>query len=481
MPLRAPGLLRCSLALVAVGALALADRGGASAPDRSADATVQARTVGGAVDTGVGSPAPAPVALPAEPARTDAGTADHGLVPDAWCGDALRIGGTDLCTHGDDAPAPDTAAAGSSTVAEAGAPPDACADGALRVQALYAHAGSTASRAGELVPRIRGWAGAVDQVFRQSSGGARSVRWAASAGSCTLDVAVVHLSAEAAGSFPTTVRELRAAGFDRPDRRYLVWFDADVYCGVATLQHDDRPDGSNRNNGAVAAYGRIDRGCWGGATEAHELVHMLGGVQRSAPNATRLGHCRDEADLLCYADEAGVQVRQVCGADFELRLDCRGDDYFNVAPPAGSYLATHWNVASSAFLVGAPRPSSQLDYELRGAVSGARRSEQQVFAAGVGPARVSLRFDPGASEDHVDVAADALAALAAGDRQVSASRPATWTVRLLDPAGRPVAEEQASDGAVELAVDLRQSGDHTLEVRSDGSGSWSATVTVRRP
>jgi hypothetical protein len=114
---------------------------------------------------------------------------------------------------------------------------------------------------------------------------------------------------------------------------------------------------------------RVDRGCWGqpNLVEVHELVHTLGGVQPDAPNATRGSHCTDEHDRMCYTDAVGVTVRTVCtGTGRENRLDCNHDDYFSTNPPAGSWLATHWNTADSAFLSASGDPPANPSRRLHG-------------------------------------------------------------------------------------------------------------------
>ncbi len=58
---------------------------------------------------------------------------------------------------------------------------------------------------------------------------------------------------------------------------------------------------------------------------------------------------------MCYAEDSGAAhaMQYDCarvGGAIPQAYDCGRDDYFNPAPEAGSYLATHWNVFDSAFL-----------------------------------------------------------------------------------------------------------------------------------
>jgi hypothetical protein len=140
-------------------------------------------------------------------------------------------------------------------------------------------------------------------------------------------------------------------GYNSPDRKYILFVDANIYCGIATAINDSSASVGNRNN-LQAGFARIDSGCWSGVNAAHELVHLLGGVQQDAPNATSSWHCTDEFDLMCYSDAPNYpRLRHLCPLQWQDLLDCNHDDYFHTDPHPGSYLATHWNVANSAFLL----------------------------------------------------------------------------------------------------------------------------------
>ena len=166
----------------------------------------------------------------------------------------------------------------------------------------------------------------------------------------------VVLSPLADDNFRATVAELIAQGYHRPDRRYLVWMDSDVLCGIGQLHRDEaehrQPERRRRSRAGGPGGHRLlgSPGEPGTSVEAHELIHTLGGVNINAPHATPLGHCTDDGDVMCYEDAPFTRLQDVCPAEGDALLDCNGDDYFHPRPDPGSYLATHWNVADSSFL-----------------------------------------------------------------------------------------------------------------------------------
>ena len=235
-----------------------------------------------------------------------------------------------------------------------------CVDGGSsgkRIEAIYAVPSGKTNRYAQFASSFPVWAANVDTAFHTAAadtGGTRSVRWLTD-GACNLIVRNVAIPATGDDSIGATVNELKKLGYNRTDRKYLVWMESNVFCGIATLYSDTNPASNNLNNGAAALYARVDTPCWGDpneSVEAHELIHTMGGVQASAPHATDGFHCTDERDVMCYSDAQGVVMEYLCPSLPEGYVDCNHDSYFNVTPGAGSWLASHWNVASSSWLTG---------------------------------------------------------------------------------------------------------------------------------
>ena len=276
------------------------------------------------------------------------------------------VGDVSLCTHGADT-GTELTGPGPASSAEAGATRAVACIGngtsGARVQAIYARPAGRADRYALLLPELRAAAGDVDHLVDRSAaqtGGERHVRWQttkrATDPTCGLDVARAAVPADAATDFGGLIDSLAAQGFDRHDRKYVVWLDtATTTCsGIGTHLDDDRPGQENYNNTSVG-YARVDDSCLahGGTAETHELLHLLGAVQGSAPHASPEGHCTDEYDLLCYDEDGSGPFRTVVRCPttaLDRRLDCHDDDYFSTDPSPGSYLATHWNAADSRFL-----------------------------------------------------------------------------------------------------------------------------------
>ncbi|MCX5195244.1 RICIN domain-containing protein [Streptomyces sp. NBC_00249] len=291
----------------------------------------------------------APAADPAAPAEgAPAATEGGGRPQDAPAADARGA---------QSAAAPAPPASGSQGVAAGPAGQTVQCDGdgssGNRVQVVYAH-GPGKDRYAEYQASFRKWAADADVIYAASAketGGVRHIRYVTAA-DCTPVVLNIELPDSALAEFNATNTALAGKGLDRRDRKYMIFADTQVYCGIGTFNGDERPGQSNLSNFGPS-YGRTDSGCWGGHTAAHELGHNLGAVNNSAPNTSRGAHCTDEWDVMCYSDTPYYpQMRNVCtNQASENILDCNHDDYFHTSPKPGSYLATHWNIADNQFLM----------------------------------------------------------------------------------------------------------------------------------
>lgn len=169
-------------------------------------------------------------------------------------------------------------------------------------------------------------------------------------------------------------------------KKYLVFADYEssnlsvITCGLGgavfnnAAQHNankENPDPAvnsfNNTSSGIAVFPRTSRSslhgvtadCWGPSisfgnnkpsdVQLHELMHSFGAVLASAPHHSAVGHCTDLQDNMCYKDAPSVTLtfNNCTAARASFLLDCKADDYFNLNPTPGSYLATHWNIAKS--------------------------------------------------------------------------------------------------------------------------------------
>lgn len=226
-----------------------------------------------------------------------------------------------------------------------------------RVQAVYVYASGQPDRSAEVIPEIRNLAIEADsavQASAQKTGGHRQIRWTTRP-DCKVHVAVTAIPANSISSFRETINRVKEQGHNYPNRRYILFVDDATYCGLGEWMEDDRPAHvGNYHNTDESFYARVDRTCWYSSAVLHELGHTLGAVQDSAPNSTREAHCSDAYEVMCYQDASGIDTRVMCPQSHEALLDCQNNDYFHTNPAPSSYLATHWNMASSKYLLHFP-------------------------------------------------------------------------------------------------------------------------------
>jgi hypothetical protein len=343
-------------------------------------------------------------------------------------------------------------------LAQPGIPCEGDGHSGKRIQAIYAYYGEGHSRFDQVSAMIPAWAAQADAAFDESAaktGGSRHLRWVTTPG-CDLDVAEVRLDdRDSMYEFWSMVEDIDEEGFDKPNYKYVVWLDGAGYCGVAEAVTDDRPGPENEANGNsswAGTFARIDAPCWGQAAysqsvEAHEIVHALGGVQPSAPQATNGFHCWDEWDIMCYDDGSGEPMVDVCTnhAD-DSRLDCNNDDYFNTSPPAGSYLATHWNIANSSFLTTTDPPDRAPQTYISSGPKGPTQNSTPIFqfaSADIG-STFQCRID-------TDPFGPCTATTYHAVSNPLPEGPHTFRVRAIDPAGNVDPTPASRDFIVDLA------------------------------
>lgn len=113
---------------------------------------------------------------------------------------------------------------------------------------------------------------------------------------------------------------------------------ADDFCGYAYLAPDDRPGAENIHN--RSSFAAVARRCLSAYVITHEMLHMIGAVQPSAPHGTEDFHST-EFDIMGRPSEGRCAIHD--------KIDCGNDDYFSLIP--SGYLGEHWNSADSVFLL----------------------------------------------------------------------------------------------------------------------------------
>ena len=264
-----------------------------------------------------------------------------------------------------------------------------------RIQAVYGYIAGQPNNIATEASTIRTMASAIDDAYDMSAGrqgGSAHPRWATVPGTCELSVLAVELPVGAADDLDKTVGALAALGLtSRTDRKYLVWVDATGNENlIAQTRFDDSPNpATNLSDGGqssalvaqLARNGGWDTDGIGGPTirwgPQHEVSHLLGAVNTSAPHSDGSGHCTDEYDAMCNGDPNAATCTPLATA--KVLLDCGADDYFAVNPAPGSYLDTHWNTYDSSFLVRTDTPDLPPETTITSAPSGTVATAQATF------------------------------------------------------------------------------------------------------
>ncbi|MDQ3355315.1 MAG: hypothetical protein M3502_01070 [Actinomycetota bacterium] len=277
-------------------------------------------------------------------------------------------GGQVVKTHGLDPEPPVTAA----DAAAGGAHPERglnCAD-LPRLQVLYVHPSDRPNRFSKsMYERIRTYMRRMSHRLNADALSSSQGRIGADyrvrcKSSGKIDIRALETRTTAARDDWSIIQaDLKRAGHDSRQGKYLVWYDDPVErgCGLANFRRDDSKSATNANNGgplySVVWGNTATRTCWGWYIGMHENAHNMGAVQYSAPKSSGdKGHCNDGLDVLCYAD--GGNKSAYTDSRCTLRIfDCGKDTYFDTLTEPREWLRHRWNLGwSGNRFLDFPRP-----------------------------------------------------------------------------------------------------------------------------
>ena len=262
-----------------------------------------------------------------------------------------------------------------------------CSDGYAE-QVIYARPAGSRSRYRSSVREIRSAVRRMDAVLNAESidsGGPSADYKVVCDGSGAISVGRMTSSGSSLAAIASAAR---SSGYASTAVDYLIFYDDSngQACGTASLLDDERPVMTNASNGG-GGYAIVYDGCWDNETPMHEVGHTMGAVQYGAPHSTGTGgHCFQENDVMCYSPDGGDLNQS--GASFDCagrqRFDCGFDDYFDAAPEAGEYLATHWNLGSplNRFLVFGAQPAGGVPTLISSLLESGRSSADSSAVAG---------------------------------------------------------------------------------------------------
>jgi hypothetical protein len=273
---------------------------------------------------------------------------------------------------------------GDETTAEG---PGSASQTAAQFKVVYAYAADQPNRFAGFKDALQADVAITERFLSAQSGGTKAIRFdmGTRCGPRYVDLRVVALPgprAAYAGEFGAITAAVgRAMGTAAGPRNTVILADSLAPSGAEYGLGETIMGAGGEQPGAANVHNRgglrsvlftrdgdappaAARGGWWPEGFLHEITHNLGGVQWGAPHSTApatgadrspYGHCWQGADVMCYVENSGAahEMQYDCSAlagTIAESYDCGRDDYYNPAPAADSYLATHWNTYDSAFM-----------------------------------------------------------------------------------------------------------------------------------